>query len=99
MNYANGIKRARTNANLSKRKLASLANCDPSFITHIESGRKKPSLDVLERIADAAGTSVTVLMLLSADVVDLKGVSTKQAAILGDLLQTLAQEFETDVDE
>ncbi len=38
---------------LSQEDLAKLANVDRSYISQIESGKKTPSISVLERIAGA----------------------------------------------
>lgn len=43
---------------MSQEELAKKANVDRSYISQIESGRKTPSLAVLERIADALGCSL-----------------------------------------
>jgi len=96
MNYAKGLQAARKRKGLSKRRLASLAGFDASYITHLESGRKKPSLDAIEAIAGVLGVPVYLLMLWSADDADLKGVTASQAAnlsgMLADLLHALDSE-------
>ena len=89
MNYAKGLVVARTQAGVSKRRLASLAGFDASYITHIEAGRKKPSLDALERIAGALGVPVPLLVLFSAESKDLRGIGPEQAAALGEQLMNL----------
>jgi DNA-binding XRE family transcriptional regulator len=55
MSYAKAIKAARTEAGLSQGKLAALAGCNHTTISHIESGRRKPSLDMVTAIAWACG--------------------------------------------
>jgi transcriptional regulator with XRE-family HTH domain len=89
MNYGNGLTVARTKAGLSKRQLAKKVGVDASYITNIEAGRKKPSLDTMEKLADAVGVPMTVLMLFSSGADDLKGISSEQAAGLGDRLMAL----------
>lgn len=44
--------------NMSQEELAKKANVDRSYISQIESGKKTPSLSVLERIADALECSL-----------------------------------------
>ncbi len=44
--------------NMSQEDLAKKANVDRSYISQIESGKKIPSLSVLERIADALECSL-----------------------------------------
>ncbi len=77
---------------MSKRKLASLAGFDASYITHIEAGRKKPSLDAIEKLAGVLGVPVPLLMMLSAEADDLKGISPDQATALGGRLMNLMPE-------
>ena len=55
------IFRVREDAGLSKRKLALLADADPSTITQIDQGRSDPSVYLLERIAEACGVRVVLL--------------------------------------
>lgn len=65
MNYGQGVTRAREKAGLSKRALALRCVVDRSYITHIESGRKVPTLSVLEAIAETCGVTMARLMELS----------------------------------
>lgn len=63
MNIGEKIKAAREKMKWSQSELAKLAGIRPSTISQIESGaRKKPSIDVLQKISDAL--SVTVSQLL-----------------------------------
>lgn len=89
MNYGRGMMLARTKAGMSKRQLAKDIGVDASFITHIETGRRKPSLDTLEKAAEVLGVPMPVLMLLSAEPRELTGISTEQAAVLGERLAGL----------
>lgn len=86
MNYGKGMMVARTKAGMSKRQLAKMVGVDASFITHIETGRRKPSLDTMEKVAEVLNVPMPVLMLLSADADELSGITTDQAAVLGDRL-------------
>jgi len=94
MNYGNGLMVARTKAGLSKRQLALRAGVDASYITHIEAGRKKPSLDMLEKMADVLGVPMPLLMLFSAEPKELVGISAPQAALLGGSLMDLLKATE-----
>jgi len=96
MNYAKGIHAARQRMGISKRKLASLAGFDASYITHLEAGRKKPSLDAVEAISKALAVPVYLLMLWSAEDDDLLGVSGTQAAALSGMLTDLLRAVEID---
>lgn len=63
LNYGAGLMVARQRAGLSKRRLAMNAGYDPSYITHIENGSKKPSLEALECLAAACGCKVSAILL------------------------------------
>jgi len=89
MNYGKGMMIARTQIGMSKRQLALKVGVDASFITHIEAGRKRPSLDTIEKVAEVLGMPLPLLMLLSADPSELKGIATDHAGVLGDRLATL----------
>ena len=83
MNYAKGISGARIRKGLSKRKLASLMGVDASYVTRLEAGKKTPSLAMVETLASVLGMPVYVLMLLSSDEADLRGISPSDAKALG----------------
>ena len=92
MDYAKGLSLARNRAGISKRGLALKAGLDPSYVAHIEAGRRKPSLDAIEAIARALGIAVPLLMLLSAETQELRGISPDMASNLGEILIGLLSE-------
>lgn len=89
MNYGKGLLALRSNRGLTQRQLAALVRLSPSYIAHIEAGRKKPSLDALEAICEGIGIPMHVLMLLSADQGELQDLSVEAAAKLGTHLQNI----------
>lgn len=91
MDYARGLQRARTKLGMSQGQLARKAKLDPSYVAHIEAGRRKPSLDVLEALASALELPMPVLMLYSAEQDDLNGISEGQAASLSEMLTMLVK--------
>ncbi len=58
MDYRTLIREKRKEKGLSQGKLAELVQVSQPFIAEIESGRKKPSLDVLMRICEALEISL-----------------------------------------
>jgi len=74
MNYARGLRRARKQAQLSQRKLASLAGFDASYITMLEAGKRKPSIEFIEKTAAALGIPASLLLLMFAEKRDLRGI-------------------------
>jgi len=72
MNYSKAIRIARTLADMPQRVLAERVSLDPSLISMFESGKRKPSLETLERIADALGIPFHLFTLLGAEPQDLR---------------------------
>jgi len=89
MDYAKALQDARERRGISKRQLAVRAGLDPSYIAHLESGRRKPSLDVLEKLASVLELPVPLLMLMSADETDLRGIDPHDAQTLSNHLLVL----------
>lgn len=83
MNYGKAIKIARSTKGLSQKDLGKLIDVNPSYISRLEAGERLPSTETLEAISKALSVPMYLLMLLGSDVEDLKGISTEQAAILG----------------
>ena len=54
------IQRARTQAQLSQRDLASRAQTTQSVIARIEGGRTSPTVDTVERLITAAGFDISI---------------------------------------
>ena len=94
MNYGKGISQARMQAGVSKRQLANAAGLHPSYITHIESERKQPSLGALEDISNALGISMPLLMLMSAEEHELRGIDEEEAGELASVISALVRKVE-----
>jgi ribosome-binding protein aMBF1 (putative translation factor) len=60
--YAAGLKRARQRAGMSARKLGLAAGLSPSYVSYLESARRRPSVDALESLAFAMGIPLSVLI-------------------------------------
>jgi transcriptional regulator with XRE-family HTH domain len=72
MNYGKALKLARALANLSQKELARKAGLDPSHISLIEKGTRRPSLTALERLSSALQIPSDLLLLMAAEKDDLK---------------------------
>lgn len=57
------IKAIRESKQLSKNQLAKIAGISQSYVSDLESGKKNPTVEILEKICDALG--ITVIDLLS----------------------------------
>lgn len=56
------MKRRRSDLGLSQRELAQLAGTTPAAVSHIERGQRRPSADLLGRLAGALECSTDELM-------------------------------------
>lgn len=60
------LRSARTRRGLSQERLAELADLDRTFVSMIERGRRRPTLDSAKRLAQALGIPLTK-MIASAE--------------------------------
>ena len=79
MNIGRAIKLCRTQKNLNQSELAELAGISESYLSHIENGKRDPSLTTVEKIAEALNIPSSILIFLAADKSDLKGISSDLA--------------------
>lgn len=56
------VRTLRLQQDMTQEQLAESAGLSAPYISHIECGRKKASLEVLERLAEALGITVAVLL-------------------------------------
>jgi transcriptional regulator with XRE-family HTH domain len=56
------IKKARLRADLTQEQLAQLVSVSEGYITFIETGRRRPSLKLLEKIAKRTNTTISDLV-------------------------------------
>lgn len=83
MNYSKAIKIIRATKNLSQKELSLLLGTDPSFISLIESGKRKPSLDTIETITTKLDIPYYLFALLASEDKDLHKIGSKEAQELG----------------
>lgn len=62
MNVGERIKQLRKQNNLTLRELSQKADISVSFLSDIENGRSKPSLEKLKYISEALGTTISYLL-------------------------------------
>src|SRR5882762_9568563 len=78
MNYAKAIRIARSLADVPQRELAKRISMNSSLISMFESGKRRPSLKTLERIADALGLPFHLLVLLGTESKDSNAKNLKE---------------------
>jgi transcriptional regulator with XRE-family HTH domain len=62
MTIGRNIQKARLRADLTQDRLAQLVSVSEGYITFIETGRRRPSLKVLEKIAKRTNTEIADLV-------------------------------------
>src|SRR5689334_12570609 len=83
MDFGKALRTVRARKGLSQKDVAKLTSLDQSYISLIESGRRKPTLAIAEELARALDIPVYLFMLLGSDERDLRGIDPAQAALLG----------------
>ena len=59
------LRRLRGASGLSQRELAHLLEVDPSYVSHLESGRRDPSVRLLRQLATHLGVPPGLLLALA----------------------------------
>jgi transcriptional regulator with XRE-family HTH domain len=67
MDYGKALRIARAMAGLQQKQLADLAGMNSSHVSLIEMGKRKPSVQALERLCKALGIPNHLFMLLGAE--------------------------------
>ena len=91
---AKNIKEIRKQLGLSQAKLAEMVDCSTSFVGEIEIGRKFPSAENLQRIADSLGLEIYQLFWS-----DKKQKDFDKQKILGNVKKELQKKFSKDLED
>jgi transcriptional regulator with XRE-family HTH domain len=86
MDYSKAVRIARAVSGLQQKELAEKAGLDPSHVSLIEKGSRKPSIGAIEKICEALGIPEPLFTMLAAEKRDLKGMNGKDVARLGGYL-------------
>lgn len=92
MNYSKAIRVARSLADISQGQLADKAEIDRSYLSMIESGKRIPSIETIERIARALNLPFHLLSLLGSEEADVQKASQEHIASLSLALTKLLLE-------
>lgn len=89
MDYGRAVRIARAARGMSQKQLADVAGLTASYLSLIESGKRKPSSKMWEQIARHLHVPLYLMSLLAADSTDLTGLSPEQAALVANDLLTV----------
>jgi transcriptional regulator with XRE-family HTH domain len=92
MNYSKAIRVARSLADISQGELAERAEIDRSYLSMIESGKRTPAIETIEKIARALKLPFHLLSLLGSDETDIQKASHEHIAGLSLALTKLLLE-------
>ena len=87
MEHGRAIRVVRSAHGLSQRQVADRVGASPSHLSLIESGKRDPSLKLLEEIASSLAVPMHLLTLLASDVGDVD--DPKQAEQIADVAKAL----------
>jgi transcriptional regulator with XRE-family HTH domain len=78
MNYSKAIRVARALADIPQRELAKQISMDASLVSMFESGKRKPSLETLEKIAGVLGIPFHLFTLLASEPKDMRAADSAE---------------------
>ena len=96
MNYSKAIRVARSLADLSQGQLADRAEIDRSYLSLIESGKRQPSVETIEKIAVALKLPFHLLSLLGSEETDVQKANPGQIESLSLALTKLLLQVSSD---
>lgn len=83
VNYGHAIKMTRTARSLTQKQLAKRLGVAASFVSLLEAGKRKPSVDTLEHLCVALDVPMHLLVLMASSDRELRGVDAVEARTLG----------------
>jgi transcriptional regulator with XRE-family HTH domain len=86
MDYGKALRIARAVSGLQQKELAEKAGLDPSHVSLIEKGARKPSVGAIEKICKALGIPDPLFTMLAAEARDLTGMKEQEVERLGGYL-------------
>lgn len=89
MNYSRPIKILRSTKGLEQKEFADRLGVNQSFISLIESGKRKPSLDFIEKVSETFSIPIQVLMLLAKEQKDIKKIRQEDITQVGEALLSM----------
>ncbi len=96
MNYSKAIRVARSLADLSQGQLADRAEIDRSYLSLIESGKRQPTVETIEKISQALRMPFHLLSLLGSEEADIQTANPGQIESLSLALTKLLMQVDSD---
>ena len=89
MDYGKALKIARAIKGVQQGEVALKADLDPSYVCLLEKGKRKPSLETIERLSSALGIPTHLFSLLATEEKDLKKADAEELVRVGESLARL----------
>jgi len=86
MNYGKALRVARAIAGVEQKKLANAAGLNPSHISLIEKGTRRPSIRAIGRLCRALDIPEPLFNMLAAESNDLRGIDERDFQRIGTYL-------------
>ena len=86
MDYGKALRIARAIAGLEQRELARQAGLDPSHISLIERGARRPSVGAIRKLCGALEIPEPLFAMLASERSDLRGVGEREFERIGTYL-------------
>lgn len=83
MDYGKALRIARAIAGMEQKQLARAAGLDPSHISLIEKGDRKPSLTAIGKLSRALKIPEPLFNMLAAQSTDLRGIEEREFQEIG----------------
>ncbi len=99
MKYAKAVRIARSIADISQGELAERTGLDRSYLSLIEGGKRKPTVETLQSISDALEIPFPLLTLLAVEKEDSKNINEEQVLGLAKQLTHLLLNIPKNYDE
>lgn len=96
MNYGKAIRIARSIADISQGELAERSGLDRSYLSLIESEKRKPTIETLQNVSKALEIPFHLLTLLATEKEDTKRINEEQVLGLAKQLTHLLLETPND---
>lgn len=93
MDYGKAIQIIRNSRGLSQKDLAKKIDFAPSYVSRIEAGQRKPTIETLEKIAKQLRVPMYLIILMSSTKTDLKGLPEDLIKSLGENLLNIVLDF------